>query len=395
MIEREALVPRDRRADLGGHLQPPEAEHPARDRRDAPLRAQPLDRPLRVSELNSDSPFNTRKRRGLPPTPIGNPGLAVAARPRAPGERAVPVLRRQAVRQRRPRLLLDRRAVPAGRRSLQPQARAAAAARTRRTAEPARRCTPPRRPRLAGRSQPLARDANAALAALGLTRLALRAPAGPARASSRRPSPRSRRRLRRGQRHDPAQGGGARARRRATRRPRRAIGAANTLTLRRRRARSTPTTPTPRAARRAPGEPARGQRARAGRRRQRPRRGLRAARGRRRGRGLEPHRRAGRRAGRRSRRRGGRRPVAAEVLVNCTSCRAARSGREFKELPVTADAIGQYACVVDLVYRDRRHRAPAQARAPGVHGGRRSRDPRPPGRAELSRPGPAAKRRLT
>jgi uncharacterized YceG family protein len=33
-------------------------------------------RPLRVSELQKDSPYNTRTRRGLPPTPIGNPGLA-------------------------------------------------------------------------------------------------------------------------------------------------------------------------------------------------------------------------------------------------------------------------------------------------------------------------------
>lgn len=33
-------------------------------------------RPLRVSELERDGPFNTRTRTGLPPTPIGNPGLA-------------------------------------------------------------------------------------------------------------------------------------------------------------------------------------------------------------------------------------------------------------------------------------------------------------------------------
>jgi len=41
-------------------------------------------RPLRRSELERDSAYNTRERRGLPPTPIGNPGqasLRAAARP--------------------------------------------------------------------------------------------------------------------------------------------------------------------------------------------------------------------------------------------------------------------------------------------------------------------------
>jgi len=43
---------------------------------------------LKVSDLESDNPYNTRKRLGLPPTPISNPGLAsmkAAARPAAVG----------------------------------------------------------------------------------------------------------------------------------------------------------------------------------------------------------------------------------------------------------------------------------------------------------------------
>ena len=63
-------------ADRRGDAQPAQGGHPARDRRHHPLPDQQLARPLRVSELERDTPYNTRTRRGLPPTPIGNPGLA-------------------------------------------------------------------------------------------------------------------------------------------------------------------------------------------------------------------------------------------------------------------------------------------------------------------------------
>ncbi len=44
-------------------------------------------------------------------------------------------------------------------------------------------------------------------------------------------------------------------------------------------------------------------------------------------------------------------PVAAEVLVNCTSVGLGDSSSPFKELPLHADALGEYATVVDLVYK--------------------------------------------
>jgi UPF0755 protein len=76
MIEREALVPRDRRlisAVIYNRL-----------RRGMPLgidatiryRLNNWTAPLKESELNTDSEYNTRRVQGLPPTPIGNPGLA-------------------------------------------------------------------------------------------------------------------------------------------------------------------------------------------------------------------------------------------------------------------------------------------------------------------------------
>jgi len=77
MIEKEAVAPSERRlvaAVIYNRL-----------RRGMPLgidatirygRDVPGTEPLRRSDLESDSPYNTRKRLGLPPTPISNPGLA-------------------------------------------------------------------------------------------------------------------------------------------------------------------------------------------------------------------------------------------------------------------------------------------------------------------------------
>lgn len=76
MVEREAELPRERRLIAGVICN--------RLRQGIPLgidatiryRLNNWTRPLRQSELQLDSPFNTRLRQGLPPTPIGSPGKA-------------------------------------------------------------------------------------------------------------------------------------------------------------------------------------------------------------------------------------------------------------------------------------------------------------------------------
>jgi UPF0755 protein len=76
MIEREALVPKDR-ALISAVIY-------NRLRKGMPLgidatlryRLNNWSRPLRKSELDTNSAYNTGRTQGLPPTPIGNPGLA-------------------------------------------------------------------------------------------------------------------------------------------------------------------------------------------------------------------------------------------------------------------------------------------------------------------------------
>jgi UPF0755 protein len=77
MIEREVVVPSERRLVAAViynrlHLHVPIGI-------DAALRYGlniPATQSITQAELGSDSPYNVRKFRGLPPTPIGNPGLA-------------------------------------------------------------------------------------------------------------------------------------------------------------------------------------------------------------------------------------------------------------------------------------------------------------------------------
>jgi UPF0755 protein len=77
MIEEETVVPAERRlvaAVVYNRLRngmPLGIDATIRYGRDVPGTE-----PLRQSDLESDDPFNTRNRLGLPPTPISNPGLA-------------------------------------------------------------------------------------------------------------------------------------------------------------------------------------------------------------------------------------------------------------------------------------------------------------------------------
>jgi UPF0755 protein len=76
MIEREAAVPKDRRLIASVIYNRLQQGIPLGI--DATIRYQigNWSRPLRQSELQRDTPYNTRLNQGLPPTPIGNPGLA-------------------------------------------------------------------------------------------------------------------------------------------------------------------------------------------------------------------------------------------------------------------------------------------------------------------------------
>ena len=77
MVERETVAPEERRLVAAVIYNRLDREMPLGI--DATLRyglGIPGTKPLTKAHLASNSPYNTRRFRGLPPTPIGNPGLA-------------------------------------------------------------------------------------------------------------------------------------------------------------------------------------------------------------------------------------------------------------------------------------------------------------------------------
>jgi UPF0755 protein len=76
MIEREALVPKDRRLISAVIYNRLDKGIPIGIDATLRYRLNNWTKPLKESELQTNSAYNTRKVQGLPPTPIGNPGLA-------------------------------------------------------------------------------------------------------------------------------------------------------------------------------------------------------------------------------------------------------------------------------------------------------------------------------
>ncbi len=76
MVERETAVPRERQIIAGVIYNRLKQGIPLGIDAATRYDEDNWTRPLTNTELRRDSPFNTRRNKGLPPTPIGNPGLA-------------------------------------------------------------------------------------------------------------------------------------------------------------------------------------------------------------------------------------------------------------------------------------------------------------------------------
>ena len=345
-------------------------------------------RPIKQSELDKHEPYNTRLNRGLPPTPIGNPGLASLKAAAKPANKSYlyyvrkPTTSPASTRSPRPTRSSSRtsqryQGVAQGD-SDAPRACAAGRSPTRAR----RRCTT-RRSRSSGWTTGATSGCRSR------------------RTCSPRPSRRCRSRLPRRQRHDPAQGGGARARRRARPRPRgRSAPPTRSRSSRR---------PDPRRQHRRDRLP---ERARtrsayeqtalvlgAGGSARAVVYALQQA-GRQRAPRLEPHRRSARK---RSPTSSAPTSAPSRPTSSSTARRSACTTRPttFKALPLQADDLGAGCTVVDMVYRNGGTLLLNTAKANGARGGRRAGDPGRPGRSltraldrpDGSRPGDAGGRR--
>jgi uncharacterized YceG family protein len=76
MVEREAQLARERPLVAAVMYNRLKADMPLGIDATTRYYTRNWSRPIRVSELQDDNPYNTRLSHGLPPTPIGNPGLA-------------------------------------------------------------------------------------------------------------------------------------------------------------------------------------------------------------------------------------------------------------------------------------------------------------------------------
>lgn len=88
MVEREAQLPRERRLIASVIYNRLREGIPLGIDATVRFATNNWTKPLTQSQLSTDSPYNTRRRRGLPPGPIGSPGLAAiraAANPRNTG----------------------------------------------------------------------------------------------------------------------------------------------------------------------------------------------------------------------------------------------------------------------------------------------------------------------
>jgi UPF0755 protein len=88
MVEREAQLPRERKLVAAVIYNRLKQGMPLGIDATTRYETNNWQRPIKQSELDKPGPYNTRLHRGLPPTPIGNPGLASIKAAAAPSKKS-------------------------------------------------------------------------------------------------------------------------------------------------------------------------------------------------------------------------------------------------------------------------------------------------------------------